>query len=593
MNYDITTINYSELKSRTKLPSFQRSVVWTKDKRKELIQTIHRGYPFGSLLLHETPSAEKRYSLVDGLQRLSTIMDYESDKYSYVDIHEFAKKYFEEIYSLYEEKVEAHLTESTKNKMREIIVGAFRDKTCDESVTVVTQRLVSEMTLFGGFSLDVNIIIDKIDKSITNYIDLERLRVPVVIFKGSEAELPNIFESINSGGTKLSKYEIFASVWQGMTFYIDDEVMLKWVDEKYDKMQEKHGLEIGDYTVGSIIESKQINLFEYAYSIGKIIRNDYPEMFGGKKSDDASEIDSIGFGLLAAVLGVDLKEMGKIADSFSPSMDTSRMIALKDKLVECSKDVNDILKKFICMSGGRTYTKYVFAQMVSIIASMFRIRYSIGGSLKIITNDGSAQKVKLFRCHMPKHYLYDMIKGYWGNAGDVKVAELLRHESKDNKYLSSISDEWWTSTLDEWFTEQEKKESISVDIVKKLFLSYMFNMTNPTATSNAHDIEHIIPQKRFEQNLRKGALSAVGNLCFLPEFENRSKKTQTLYEYFDETCKTGAVNEEDVLHKFKYPSRAELDFIKGSSFTKESYTAFIKDRHNYLTKRFIKLINEF
>jgi len=593
MNYDITTLDYNELKNKTKLPSFQRSVVWTKDKRKELIQTIHNGYPFGSLLLHETPSAEKRYSLVDGLQRLSAIMDYEKDKYSYVDIHEFSKSSFEEIYDLYEEKAEAKLNEITKNKIKDIISSAFKDKRPDESVTVVTKRLVLEMSLFDSFSLDVNMILDKVDKNITNYIDLERLRVPVVIFKGSESELPNIFESINSGGTKLSKYEIFASVWQGMVFQVDDQVILKWVDEKYDKMQEKHGLEISDYTTGSIIESKQINLFEYAYSIGKIIRNDYPEMFGGKKSEDASEIDSIGFGLLAAVLDVDLKEMGKIADSFSSKMDTARLINLKDRLVECSNEVNEMLKKFICAPGGKIYTKYIFAQIVSIVASLFKIRYSIAGSLNITTNEGSAQKVKTFKKCMPKHYLYDMIKGYWGNAGDSKVVELLKHNTNDNKYLRGISDEWWASTLDEWFAEHEKKESKSIDIVKKLFLNYMFNMSNPSITSAVYDIEHIIPQKRFEQYIGAGALSAVGNLCFLPEFENRSKKTQTLYEYFDETLKSGTIDEKTVMQRYNYPSRTELDFIKGEKFTKDNYTKFIKARHNYLAKKFIKSINAF
>ena len=448
------------------------------------------------------------------------------------------------------------------------------------------------MVAFKDFQFDVQEILEKIDKFITNYIDLARLTIPVVIFKGDESDLPNIFESINSGGTKLSKYEIFAASWQGIDFQIEDDILLKWVDEKYEKMQEKSGLEIDDYMPGSIIESKRINLFEYAYAIGKIIRNDYPDMFGGRKSEDASEIDSIGFGLLAAVLEVDLKQMGGLSDCFYKDMDSSTLINLKNKLVSCSKEVNEVLIKFIRSADGKNFTKYMFAQIVSIIASLFKIRYRNVGNLKMVENDGSSQKVRLFKQNMPKHYLYDMIREYWSNTGDTKVGELLKQDINKNKYLHGIPDEWWNSALHEWLAEQEKKNSKSIDIVKKLFLNYMFNLTNSTTTSKKFDIEHIVPQKRIERRFRNGAISAVGNLCILPEFENRSKKDQTLYEYFDERVSTASLDEQEIQDKYFYPTRSEIDFVKNENFTQDSYLKFLKNRHDFLAQKFIKLISQ-
>jgi hypothetical protein len=372
---------------------------------------------------------------------------------------------------------------------------------------------------------------------------LNILSIPVVIFRGNKSELPGIFESINSGGTKLSKYEIFAAAWQDIEFNIEDEIILKWVDEKYEKMQEQSGLIIENYEPGNIIDSKRINLFEYAYAIGRIIRSNFPEMFGGKKSDNASEIDSIGFGLLAAVLDVDLKKMEELSNHFKKDMDSKNLIILKDRLVSCSKEVNEVLKKFVISADEKNYTKYVFAQIVSIIASLFKIRYTVVGNLKISENSNSAQRVKLFKRHMPKHYLYDMIREYWSSTGDSKVGDLLRQGVENNKYITGISDDWWRSLLDEWLAEQEKKDSKKIDVVNKLFLNYLFNLTNSTTTMKKYDVEHIVPQKRFEQRFRNGALSAVGNLCFLPEFENRSKKDSTLYEYFD-TLATGSIDEQ-------------------------------------------------
>jgi uncharacterized protein with ParB-like and HNH nuclease domain len=44
-----------------RIPRFQRSLVWTDEQRRNLIDSIFRGYPIGSLLLHER-SEEKELS---------------------------------------------------------------------------------------------------------------------------------------------------------------------------------------------------------------------------------------------------------------------------------------------------------------------------------------------------------------------------------------------------------------------------------------------------------------------------------------------------------------------------------------------------
>lgn len=48
--YEIKSIRYEELVKIVKLPKFQRSVVWSDDTRNELVKTIKKGFPFGSLL---------------------------------------------------------------------------------------------------------------------------------------------------------------------------------------------------------------------------------------------------------------------------------------------------------------------------------------------------------------------------------------------------------------------------------------------------------------------------------------------------------------------------------------------------------------
>lgn len=56
------------------IPIFQRGLRWKDQKKVDFIDSLNRGYPFGSLLFakHDTNT----YAVVDGLQRGSTVCDY-------------------------------------------------------------------------------------------------------------------------------------------------------------------------------------------------------------------------------------------------------------------------------------------------------------------------------------------------------------------------------------------------------------------------------------------------------------------------------------------------------------------------------------
>ena len=58
---------FSELEKNVVLPTFQRKLVWSKAQKKSFINTLHEGFPFGSILVYRYPDADK-LSLIDGLQ---------------------------------------------------------------------------------------------------------------------------------------------------------------------------------------------------------------------------------------------------------------------------------------------------------------------------------------------------------------------------------------------------------------------------------------------------------------------------------------------------------------------------------------------
>lgn len=77
--YETITLGVSDL-DRIKLPKFQRGFVWNSSKKNEFVQTLHEGFPFGSLLVYpESEETGSKLLLLDGQQRLSTIKQYKED----------------------------------------------------------------------------------------------------------------------------------------------------------------------------------------------------------------------------------------------------------------------------------------------------------------------------------------------------------------------------------------------------------------------------------------------------------------------------------------------------------------------------------
>lgn len=98
IKYDMTPLTISDLAQIT-IPTFQRRFVWTMAKKKKLIQTLHEGLPFGTILLYprkDQNTGKTVKTLLDGQQRLSTIKEYNEKKLKYwkpLNIEEYDRNY--------------------------------------------------------------------------------------------------------------------------------------------------------------------------------------------------------------------------------------------------------------------------------------------------------------------------------------------------------------------------------------------------------------------------------------------------------------------------------------------------------------------
>ena len=76
-NYIVDKLTLADLTKSGKIviPSFQRGIVWNKEHRKDFIETVKSGDPFGVVLVSQAKPGDP-YILIDGLQRLSTLKAY-------------------------------------------------------------------------------------------------------------------------------------------------------------------------------------------------------------------------------------------------------------------------------------------------------------------------------------------------------------------------------------------------------------------------------------------------------------------------------------------------------------------------------------
>lgn len=588
-NYEIRTLDFNELKSVT-LPKFQRSVVWADEKKRDFITTLLSGSPFGSILLYK--ESLDKYLLVDGLQRISTLKEFESNPLKFVEIEEMISSDIEKLVSnIFETN---GMGGSTRGSVS-AIYSSFKTNfstSCDVAGTF--EKIVSDVgllkytndTYFQSFA-----ILSKLILKLQNNFSLTNLKIPAIVFTGDFDSLPEIFEKMNSTGTALSRYDIFAAKWCNINFKIEDYEILQIVDKRYQETVEESKLTISDYVIGSIIESKEINLYEYCYAFGKLIKSHCPLLFGFKNSN--SKVDSIGFSLLSSILLKSSKKMGSM--SFLFQKDLSYLNDFQNKVLETVKLVEKILKSYIETIDGQNLSKCSETQIICIVSTLFGIKFISTGmdNFAFSARENSSSVFKEFVKNMPKNYLYDIISGYWAGSGDSKLANELQKDIEENRFVKTIDPFRWNALLDDWTSSLTQKAMKQRSFEERLFMNYIMSSRIPKTKyhNKPFELECIIPEKRFNTTFKnKNGLCALGNLCFIPQFENRSKQDKTIYEQIDNKSIVYDVHEE-ILEEFIYPERNEIAFVTSSdTFTYERFLSFVKERQKHLVALFISSI---
>ncbi len=534
--------------------------MWNKTQRFELIETLSRGYPFGSILISTSDAFRdgEKYKLIDGLQRFDAINKFKKEPFEFYPV----EKYLEGIKEIIDDSIlhissrddlrgelDERLTEILKSTLKQtyqkthdfehmyiledMLLKHLKDK---YSIEIRDESIKREISKFQGMMIN----------DLSNYLNLDELEIPCIIFKGNEDELANVFENLNKGGVKLNKYQIFASVWDkkliklksGEKYTNLDQVMNITVD-RYEKLTKERAIKIDEYDRDTFQMEREINLFELCYALGKIIVGEL-DAFYNTKSDKEELINSIGFSTMAVIVNCSNKSMSKIVKKYDVIKDSEWLEFVIQEVKIIYKKINKFYKDKFNFPGGKDnfYVDIKNFQLLSFFASCwsktFNNREDIA-NLKSNKDSKAKMHVDQIISNSLQYYFRDYINNYWGSAGDTKLDECyLVDQGNSIRYFIGISKYNLIHELNNYFEENFfNKNRLNVDTLTKhiIILTYNQFLNEP---NTIYEFEHIIPKKvckEIQTDSQRIPAGIIGNITLLDKELNGSKKDKFVYDY--------------------------------------------------------------
>lgn len=600
------------------VPKYQRGIVWKENQKKELIDSIKKGIPFGSILLYYDENANN-YRLIDGLQRCTTIYEFISNPANFFDIDDIDD---DAIDTLKEQIGTVSNEETVKNKIIEIILKWIKieHKTMQDVVRMQfygCAKMISEEfpTLKGKETETVEIIKPMFDKYIQMCEQMLNTKIPAIVISGSEEILPTVFERINSKGSQLTKWQIYAATWSDDKIKINKELnpIISYNRERYEEMTLDDEINLQDFDSMGLERKAELNTFELIFGFGKMISESFPQLFTNTKK--STDVSSIGFNLINACLVLKNNEIKNLNKNLIEIVGNSEEInKFLLEIIECIKLVDKaiaITTKFKSNVRGDTAPLHTEMQICSMIASVFINKHMtfVIDEKDIITDrklnlDGVKENWKnykeAFLNNALKVYLLDLLQTNWRGSGDKKLNYIIINPAY---YTRTITKEEFESVLNLWYEsiKNERNEYKKImnpkeadKIVLNIIYSNQFKAIDQIDDST-YDIEHLATKgmmkkqlERFNGNLRL-PISSIGNLCLLPTEYNQAKGEKTIYQYQDTQMDISEIEE-----KFSFTTSNDLKWIGNMNLTenelKTEYNKYIDSRFERIKSKLFEIL---
>lgn len=577
---------------RVVVPIFQRGLRWSPQKRRNFIDSLEKGYPFGSLLFAKQEGINK-YSVVDGLQRGSTVCDFVYNPLGRDNITSIDNDVLIAIRDIiYPNSASISICKEIEKK----ILDYFHEQKRFDNVQILTLTRI----LINEFQCDQDrfTLAIKIQDAIQPFFDKKKEKynaicdspVPIVVYSGPQDLLNTIFNRINTSGIPLSDYDIYSATWSQKKYIINAIDVVEAVINKYWILSDA-GYEIDGFDATDMRTSKELTAFEFLFGLGKTWIGKY-DILKIKSSGKADEIDEISFEIVDACIN-DSKSISTL-DKRLQSINVNK---LQRRIQEAIEFVQNSIATVSSFKGNTRKFKVLHSkyQIVSMIAYAFREMYSLD-NLDIKKYSWNNERQQKLSNLLLNHYVADIIENEWHDGGGAKVYNVLN----EKKYDEEITKKRWDLLLDNYYQSQlqnnKQRERFSNpvnsdSVILNCIYVNLFSAADHLS-SQKFDIEHIATKERMKSILKnipelKLPIACIANLCYLPEDINRGKKEKTIYEATDLSLSIY-----DIENKYSFTKEEDMMWIS-RVYGEYDKNQLIENYQRFLDKRYLIMKNKF
>ncbi|MBS7158501.1 MAG: DUF262 domain-containing protein [Collinsella sp.] len=566
VQYEIVNIPASDL-MRIKLPRFQRKLVWPKSKKDQFINTLHEGLPFGSVLVYpESQEPDADLLIIDGQQRLSTIIEFNSDRLAFwKPLNQ--DTYLSALASINEALPgELQLSESQFDNLlrrNKLDLDDWLDDIDDKS---------SRKTVRAQFGT--------IEKALAEYVDLSSLLIPAIKFIGDKSLIAEVFSRLNQGGIKLSKYQVFSAAWIHTQIKLStsglQSAILDNVKKHYTSMGEGAAFELDGFSEDLLSATRIITLSDLATALGMFLQ----EHLKALAPQTDNKISELGYGLLGVAVDLDNRKLGHLVDySDYIQANLQHILEKTDRICSNLQDVFSKMLKVVKANKNDEYARALSTNFKTL--SYFAALWYL---------DPESEDYRSTLKNIKAHYLLDALTGVWSSAGDQRLLEY-QPSSKKRDYLTPVSSSDLEAAFDQWLASSVAGIRFSSET--KAIITIHANLTYLATTvpnGESFELEHIIAKKFIEaasDTTKKGLFgNSIGNCMFLPKGINNRKKAKTLYEVNTDGRYNKLIQES--FYFSEQDLRAALDAL--SSGDRELVNEIIRARSNLIVSSTVKVL---
>ncbi|PAK38864.1 hypothetical protein CHI08_19875, partial [Peribacillus simplex] len=376
---------------------------------------------------------------------------------------------------------------------------------------------------------------DEIEFAKKNFLKVDQILIPTIQFLGDVSELAKVFENINKGGRKLTKYQVFAAQWYNNAIQLNDknynQKILNEVISRYQALDQNREIKIENFSADQMREEKGINLSELCYALGKLIIKNSPVFYSEQNSEDLA--DELGYSTLGIIFGVDNKRLHTLQNYIVTINNADFVEELFEAAITVFTNINDHFERYLRLpKQTRQYENKKISnfKFLSYFADLWSKNFKITqeGRLSSDTTGVNTKYAKtLSNCIY--YYILDAIQNTWGNAGDSRL-NLYYLDKKT--YTIRPTEQELRDAIMLWWNERISTGSLNFDDMSKLILTVNNNLKeNGLLNGRNYDYEHIIVRNKVKDIYQTLQIPSgtLGNMMFLDSNINRSKKDLNIY----------------------------------------------------------------